>query len=170
VVVWVVINIGLRMYNNETEMYPEVIKWLESELNQKFGKEAITVLDTHNSDLSNFIMNLDYEKFFPEFSTFKIRQDITGFVEYKDRVDLVFIECKNTKLSLINLSQLIGYSCIALPIQSFLLSPKGMGATLTKLLKTFNRKDILEFRPKRKISILKWDESKQDIDFMNSIL
>ncbi|MBC8526479.1 MAG: hypothetical protein H8D22_06380 [Candidatus Cloacimonetes bacterium] len=115
-------------------------------------------------------MNLDYEKFFPEFSTFKIRQDITGFVEYKDRVDLVFIECKNTKLSLMNLSQLIGYSCIALPIQSISLSPKGMGTTLTKLLKTFNRKDILEFRPQRKISVVKWDEEKQDIDFMNSIL
>jgi hypothetical protein len=44
-----------------------------------------------------------------------------------------------------------------------------MGSTLSKLLTSFNRKDILEFRQGRKIQVLKWDEKKQDIDFMNSI-
>ena len=160
------------MYSNEIKMYPEVIEWLKKDLNQKFGHKAskITVLDTHDSDLSNFIMQLNYQKFFPEFSTYKIRQDITGFIEYKDKVDLVFIECKNTSLSLIHLSQLIGYSCIALPIYSILLSPQGMGQTLNKLLKNFNRLDILEFRPKRMIHIIKWDENKKDVDYMNSLI
>lgn len=153
-------------------MYPDIVEWLKRNLKQKFGKEAlkITVLDTHDSDLSNFIMSLSYQKFFPEFSTYKIRQDITGFVEYKDRVDLVFVECKNTSLSLIHLSQLIGYSCIALPIYSILLSPQGMGQTLNKLLKNYNRSDILEFRPNKTIHVIKWDKSKQDIDYMNSIV
>jgi hypothetical protein len=160
------------MYNNEIEMYPDIIEWLQKDLEQKFGKKArkITVLDTHDSDLSNFIMQLNYQKFFPEFSTYKIRQDITGFIEYVNKVDLVFVECKNTSLSLINLSQLIGYSCIALPIYSILISPQGMGQTLNKLLKNYNRMDILSFRPKRMIHIVKWDKSKQDIDYMNSIL
>lgn len=153
-------------------MYPDIVEWLKINLKQKFGKKAlkITVLDTHDSDLSNFIMSLSYQKFFPEFSTYKIRQDITGFVEYKDRVDLVFVECKNTSLSLIHLSQLIGYSCIALPIYSILLSPQGMGQTLNKLLKNYNRSDILEFRPNKTILVIKWDKSKQDIDYMNSIV
>ena len=160
------------MYSNEIEMYPDIVEWLKINLKQKFGKKAlkITVLDTHDSDLSNFIMSLSYQKFFPEFSTYKIRQDITGFVEYKDRVDLVFVECKNTSLSLIHLSQLIGYSCIALPIYSILLSPQGMGQTLNKLLKNYNRSDILEFRPNKTIHVIKWDKSKQDIDYMNSIV
>jgi len=158
------------MYNNEIEMYPDVIKWLKKNLEQKFGKTAITVLDTHDSDLSNFIMQLNYQKFFPEFSTYKIRQDITGFIEYEDKVELVFVECKNTSLSLIHLSQLIGYSCIALPIYSILLSPQGMGQTLNKLLKSYNRLDILEFRPKRMIQVIKWDKTKQDVDYMNSIV
>lgn len=72
------------MYSNEIEMYPDVIKWLRNDLHQRFGKKAvkINVLDTHDSDLSNFIMNLGYEKYFLEFSTYQIRQDITGFVEY----------------------------------------------------------------------------------------
>jgi hypothetical protein len=141
-------------------------------LNQRFGKKAnkIQVLDTHDSDLSNFIMKLNYQKFFPEFTTFQIRQDITGFIEYTDKVDLVFVECKNRPLSLMNLSQLIGYSSIALPIYAILLSPKGMGPTLTKLLQTCNRKDVLEFKPKRRIQVIKWDFYKQDIDHMNSIL
>jgi len=160
------------MYKNEIEMYPDIIKWLETNLKNKFGEEAlkIKVLDTHDSDLSNFIMQMNYQKYFPEFSTFNIRQDITGFIEYKNKVDLVFVECKNTSLSLIHLSQIIGYSCIALPIYSILLSPQGMGKTLNKLLKNYNRLDILEFRPQKKIQIIKWDENKQDIDFMNSII
>jgi hypothetical protein len=160
------------MYSNEIEMYPDIIEWLKKNLVQKFGKTAkkITVLDTHDSDLINFIMQLGYQKFFPEFSTYKIRQDITGFIEYLDKVELVFVECKNTSLSLIHLSQLIGYSCIALPIYSILLSPQGIGKTLNKLLKSYNRVDILEFRPQRMIQIIKWDRNKQDVDYQNSVI
>ena len=152
-------------------MYPDIIEWLKKSLEQKFGKKAkkITVLNTHDSDLANFIMLLKYQQFFPEFSTYKIRQDITGFIEYERKVDLVFVECKNSSLSLIHLSQLIGYSCIALPIYAILLSPQGMGLTLNKLLKDYNRLDILEFRPKRMIQVVKWDIVKQDVDYMNSI-
>lgn len=160
------------MYLTEIEMYPDIIKWLQNDLQQRFGKKAkkIQVLDTHDSDLSNFIMNLNYQRFFSEFATYQIRQDITGFIEYKERVDLVFVECKNTALSLINLSQLIGYSSIALPIYAILLSPKGMGTNLGKLLLTYNRRDVLEFKPNRRIQIVKWDYEKRDIDHMNSIL
>lgn len=159
------------MYSNEIEMYPDIILWLQKQLKGKYGKKAkkITVLDTHDSDLLNFIIKLKYQRFFPEFTTYKIRQDITGFIEYEDKVDLVFVECKNGKLSLINLSQLIGYSCIALPVISILIAPQGMGTTLSKLLTSFNRTDILEFRPNRKIQVLKWDYNKRDIDRMNSI-
>lgn len=169
-VVLAVIN-RTKMYNNEIEMYPDIIVWLENRLKGDYGGKAkkITVLDTHDSDLSNFIMKLNYQMFFPEFTTYKIRQDITGFIEYEDNVDLVFVECKNSKLTLINLSQLIGYSCIALPIFSILIAPQGMGTTLNKLLTSFNRKDVLEYRPKRKIEVLKWDQNKRDIDYMNSV-
>lgn len=160
------------MYSNEIEMYPDIIFWLEKKLKGNYGKKAkkITVLDTHDSDLLNFIIKLNYQKFFPEFTTYKIRQDITGFIEYEDKVELVFVECKNGKLSLINLSQLIGYSCIALPVISILIAPQGMGTTLSKLLTSFNRTDILEFRSNRKIQVLKWDYNKKDIDQMNSII
>lgn len=160
------------MYKNEVEMYPEIIDWLKNDLAQKYFKKAkkIVVLDTHDSDLSNFIMKLKYQRYFPEFITYKIRQDVTGFIEYSDRVELVFVECKNSSLSLIHLSQLIGYSCIALPLYSILLSPVGIGNTLSKLLKNYNRKDILEFRPNRFIQLVKWDYQKKDIDHMLSIL
>jgi hypothetical protein len=162
------------MYSNEIEIYPDIINWLEKRLNEEFGKKAkqITVLDTHDSDLLNFIINLNYQKFFPEFTTYKIRQDITGFIEYENKVELVFVEVKIGQLKLIDLSQLIGYSCVPnpFPIFSILIAPEGMGSTLAKLLTSFNRKDILEFRPGHKIQVLKWDSKKQDIDFMNSIV
>ena len=152
-------------------MYPDIIQWLEIYLKGKYRiAKQITVLDTHDSDLVNFIIQLSYQKFFPEYTTYKIRQDITAFIEYENRVDLVFVECKNTKLSLIHLSQLLGYSCIALPVLSILISPQGMGATLTKLLKSFNKTDILEYHPQKKIQVIKWDESKQDIDYNNSVM
>ena len=161
------------MYNNEIEIYKDIIPWLENRLKGDYGRKAkkITVLDTHDSDLSNFIIKLKYQRFFSDFTTYKIRQDITGFIEYEDKVDLVFVEVKIGQLKLIDLSQLIGYSCIPnpLPIFSILIAPAGMGSTLSKLLTSFNRRDILEFRPGRKIEVLKWDEKKQDIDRMNSI-
>ena len=159
------------MYRNEIEIYPDLIVWLEKKLKDDFGKKAkkITVLDTHDSDLSNFIIKLKYQRFFADFPTYKIRQDITGFIEYEDKVELILVEVKIGQLKLIDLSQIIGYSCIALPIFSILIAPAGMGSTLAKLLTSFGRKDILEFRPGRKIKVLKWDEKKQDIDRMNSI-
>ncbi len=160
------------MYSSEIEMYPDICKWLESYLNCKFVKDSkkITVLDTHDSYLSNFIIKLKYQKYFPEFSTYQIQQDITGFIEYNDKVELVFVECKLDQLTLSNLSQLIGYSVIAIPFISILLSPKGMSNSLERLLNVFNRRDILQYRPKRKISIIKWDIHKQDIDYMKSII
>lgn len=160
------------MYKNEIEIYPDIIIWLENRLNGDYGRKAkkITVLDTHDSYLSNFIIKLKYQRFFSDFTTYKIQQDITGFIEYEDKVELVFVEVKIGQLKLIDLSQLIGYSCIALPVFSILLAPAGMGSTLSKLLTSFNRKDILEFRPGRKIEVLKWEEKKQDIDYMNSIM
>ena len=159
------------MYRNEIEIYPDIIGWLEKRLEGDYGRKAkkITVLDTHDSHLSNFIIKLNYQRFFSDFTTYKIQQDITGFIEYEDKVELVFVEVKIGQLKLIDLSQLIGYSCIALPIFSILIAPAGMGSTLAKLLTSFNRRDILEFRPGRKIEVLKWDEVKQDIDFMKSI-
>jgi hypothetical protein len=32
----------LIMYKNEIEMYPDIISWLSTDLNQKFGKKAKT--------------------------------------------------------------------------------------------------------------------------------
>lgn len=31
------------MYKNEIEMYPDVIKWLNSDLRQRLGKEATNI-------------------------------------------------------------------------------------------------------------------------------
>lgn len=161
----------MKKTNKETEIYPTIIKWLKGYLEQKYqGYKKITVVDTHDSDLKNFIVKLKYERYFPEFSTYKIRQDITGFIEFKTKVDLVFVECKITDLSLRSLSQLLGYSIVANPTESILLTTKNIGTTLQKLILNFQRSDILEFKKGKKISLIKWDNKKKDIDYNQSII
>ena len=55
------------------------------------------------------------------------------------------------------------------PYQKLEKKEKLMPKTL-ELLKNYNRSDILEFRPNKTIHVIKWDKSKQDIDYMNSIV
>ena len=75
---------------------------------------------------------------------------------------MAFVECKNTKLTLAHLSQLLGYSRIAQPLYSFLISPIGFSLTLALLLQEYRRHDVLEYhweagRIPRKIVLAQWD-------------
>jgi hypothetical protein len=81
--VWAVTYKKTDMYKNEIEMYPDIISWLTTDLNQKFGKKAknIQVLDTHDSDLSNFIMKLNYQKFFSSKCKLKMQGSIRFYYQ-----------------------------------------------------------------------------------------
>ena len=53
------------MYSNEIEIYEDLIVWLKDRLTGDFQKaKKITVLDTHDKDLSSFIIKLNYQNFF----------------------------------------------------------------------------------------------------------
>lgn len=69
---------------------------------------------------------------------------------------------KNTKLTLAHLSQLLGYSRIARPLYSFLISPVGFSRSLVSLLQEYHRHDVLEYHSEagklpRQLIIAEWE-------------
>jgi hypothetical protein len=76
---------------------------------------------------------------------------------------LAFVECKNAAITIGHLSQLLGYSRIALPQYAIIIAPQGPSTALQSLLVTFGRADVLQYytspgRLARSVAIAKWDE------------
>lgn len=90
-------------------------------------------------------------------------QRLTGVILLNDKAELAFVECKLSKITLKDVSQLLGYSKVACPVHSFIISPKGMSNAVSYLLQTLRRYDILAYSENRKIRVGSWDESKGDI-------
>lgn len=157
-------------YNAEKEMYPGVVEWLKRFLTQKFRKAEILAADTSRVALNNFIARENLQSFFaPEWITYDLHVDVTGIVIVKQRAHLVFVECKLASLTLANVSQLLGYSRIALPLYSFLISPVGYNDSVISLIKTYSRGDILEYfwekgKTARSLMLATWNESANQIE------
>lgn len=157
-------------YQSEKEMYPSVVEWLDRFLKQKFRKAEILVADTSRIALSDFIARHNLQSFFPpEWITFDLHVDITGIVLRNQRAELAFVECKLPALTLSNVSQLLGYSRIALPLYSFLISPAGYNDSIISLIKTYSRSDILEYhwekgKTARSLMLATWNASAKQIE------
>lgn len=85
-------------------------------------------------------------------------------------IKLVFVEVKDKPLTLKDLGQLWGYSQLIDPIESFLISSKGLGS-LNYILNVLNREDLLFYGKKRErmMRVCKWDEKRQSIDYFTLI-
>jgi hypothetical protein len=110
----------------------------------------------------------------PEWTTWDIHVDVAGFVIQNGRAELAFVECKLMSLSLMHFSQLLGYSRVAKPLFSFLVSPQGISGSMLSLLETYHRTDILEYvwlrgSVARTICIAKWDAPAKTIDLGSCI-
>jgi len=82
---------------------------------------------------------------------------------------MAFVECKNEPITLAHVSQLLGYSRVALPRYSFIVAPQGASDSMRSLLLTYNRTDILEYLNKpgqlpRSIITARWNETANCID------
>jgi hypothetical protein len=152
-------------------MYPDVVNWLQELLLGKFHRATIEVRDTHASPLNEYISRHGLQKYFKgdQWQTYDIQVDVTAFIQYKKVKGLVFVECKIVNINLLHISQLLGYSRVALPISSYLISSKGIGGGVKSLITRYDRSDILEYQwikgefPKR-IIIAKWDTNLKGID------
>lgn len=162
-------------FKSEKDMYPDVSIWLTNFLKDRFSKAHIEVYELSQNPISNFLRTYDQGKFPEEWVTWNIKVDVVGFVHAPNKPSaLVFVECKNTKLTLAHLSQLLGYSRIAQPIYSFLVSPTGFSSTLISLLQKYQRRDVLQYywesgKIPRQIVVAQWDRSTASLNRHNMI-
>lgn len=151
-------------YPNERTMYPDIAKWLRKLLQSKFADANIVVADTSRKILSRWLFEEGLHNYFPDYQTYEIEVDVTGLIEKEDTAELFFVECKYKRISLRDISQLLGYSKVANPQISLLTSPAGISESMTKLLLMSRRTDILNYSPTQSIIIGKWDGTRKEID------
>jgi len=158
-----------KISKKEKSLYKPILIWLNEYLKNKNPRAKISVHDVHSTDLCDFLERSSFKKYFPEYSTYKIRVDLLGVIEKDNKCKLVFVEVKDGKLTLLNYSQLLGYCRVVKPADAFLVSPRGLGKPLNQLLNHFKRLDILEYYSNHFIKIAKWDESRNSI-LMDSVI
>ncbi|MCL0104839.1 hypothetical protein M1O57_04545 [Dehalococcoidia bacterium] len=158
-------------YRNETEMYPDVIEWLGAFLGGRLRGAAIDVRDTHLGPLNEYVQRHGLQKYFEDdaWQTYEIRVDVTAFTNRRGKPGLVFVECKVVPISLTHVSQLLGYSRVARPLLSYLISTAGIGDSVKALLLRYDRTDILHYywekgKQPRSIIVAKWDEQSKNIE------
>lgn len=150
-------------YKAEKDMYPDVCQWLEAFLQDRFRQAEVDVHALPHTPISRFLSTYDRGSFPGEWVTWNIKVDVVGFVHHPNRsTDLVFVECKKNKLTLAHLSQLLGYSRIARPLYSFLISPVGFSASLASLLQEYQRRDVLAYhweagKMPRQVIVAQWE-------------
>ena len=152
------------------DLYPDVRQWLEGFLKDRFRQSEVDVHILPHTPISRFLSTYDRGSFPEEWRTWNIKVDVVGFVHHADKpTDLVLVECKNTKLTLAHLSQLLMYSRIAQPLYSFLISPAGFSASLVALLQAYQRRDVLEYhwedgKMPRKIIVAEWEMATSNLN------
>jgi len=157
------------MYSREEEMYPDVKNWLKWVLAERCRGWEVFVEDTSRTILSKSLRRMGLHVYFPLYTTFEVKVDITGVVRRNEEARLVLVECKLKRITLGDLSQLLGYSLVVSPAASIIVSPEWLSDGLNQLLNVYGRNEVLEYGKTRRVTIAKWDKAKQDIDH-NSII
>jgi hypothetical protein len=157
------------MYSREEEMYPDVKNWLKWVLAERCRGWEVFVEDTSRTILSKSLRRMGLHVYFPLYTTFEVKVDITGVVRRNEEARLVLVECKLKRITLGDLSQLLGYSLVVSPAASIIVSPEWLSDGLNQLLNVYGRNEVLEYGKTRRVTIAKWDKAKQDIDY-NSII
>jgi hypothetical protein len=159
----------INMYRNEREMYPYVCSWLKSVLSKKYTNAKVIVEDTSKKVLSRWLYDHAFHIYFKQYQSFEIEVDVTGIAITGKEAHIAFVECKLNKITLRDLSQLLGYSKVALPSLSIILSPNGLSDSMNFLLNIFRRYDILCYNKDKYIIVGRWDCSKNEPDIPSLI-
>ena len=87
----------------------------------------------------------------------------------KTRPVLPLLNVKLNKINLRDLSQLLGYSKVAIPLISVILSPAGVSDSLNLLFNINRRDDILYYASNKRIVIGKWSVVRRELDLSSVI-
>lgn len=153
----------------EHKLYPDVAGWLMRHLQGKYRRASVEAYDTHRSLLSNFLLSRGLHEYFRDCQAYEIQVDVTGIVRTRTQIRLAFVECKVTPITLRDVGQLLGYSLVARPEWSYLVSPAGLSEKLSTLLLTFGRLDILAYGKDRTIRLAEWNTSRREITLASLI-
>lgn len=148
----------------EEELYEPMRQWLEAYMKDNYKGFEIITTDCHSERLDRALSKYDIIK--EQANGVDIQIDVLGIARKKDKVKLVFIEAKKTKLTLRDLGQLWAYCKLVDPDEAFLLTSADLGS-LKKLIGGFKREDLLDFgdgKHMKKMIVGKWDVKRNALD------
>jgi hypothetical protein len=157
-------------FTSEKEMYAPVCVWLERFLQSRHSGATIHIFDSSRRSLARLIQETGLSANLPaEWHSWDIYVDVVGFACTTQHTYLAFVECKLGAITLGNFSQLLGYSRVALPQYSIIISPQGASDSLRSLLLTFERTDILQYHVEQgrlplSVAVASWNENGACID------
>ena len=157
------------MSKDEEKLYPEIKEWLQNYLIDKYKGYAIeTTYETSRRNLDVVLKSKGIQC--KEAIGLQIKVDVVGILKRGNDFKLVFVEVKDTELTLKDLGQLWGYTQLIDPIESFLISSNGFGR-LSYLFNVLKREDLLKFgvNINKFMQLAKWDKSRKSIDYSSLI-
>lgn len=157
------------MSKEEENLYPEIKEWLQNYLTDKYkGYTIETTYETSRRNLDIILKSKGIQC--KEAIGLQIKVDVVGILKRGNDFKLVFVEVKDTELTLKDLGQLWGYTQLINPIESFLISSSGFGR-LSYLFNILKREDLLKFGIKinKFMQLAKWDKSRKSIDYSSLI-
>lgn len=116
--------------------------WLHNYLSDKYKNHEIITVDAHNERLDKVLARFGIIN--DTAIGIDIQIDVLGIVRKNRSIKIFFIEAKKTSLTLRDLGQLWAYCKLIDPDEAFLLTSADLGS-LSKLLYTFKREDLLDF-------------------------
>ena len=157
------------MSKKEELLYPDIESWCKKYLEDKYKRYSVaTTHKTSRISLDSYLKTIGLEV--KDAIGLSIRVDIVGVLRKSNETKLFFIEVKDSPLTLTDLGQLWGYTQLIDPVESFLISSKGLGS-LEYLLKVIKREDLLAYGIKKEkmMRVCKWDEDRKAIDYSSLI-
>ncbi len=154
---------------DEKKLYPDIADWLRIYLKDKYSHYNIeTTFETSQYSLDVVLRKKNIV--IKETVGLSLKIDIVGILRRGKNIKLAFVEVKNKPLTLKDLGQLWGYTQLINPIESFLISPKGLGA-LDYIFNVLRREDLLVYGKKanRIMKVAKWDVSRKMIDYLTLV-
>jgi hypothetical protein len=113
--------------------------------------------------LAALITRLGLQGAYPQAAVWEIKADVAAFITGATN-RLALVECKLGPITLKDVGQMLGYSRVAKPVLSLLVSPHSATDALRKLLTVYGRYDILEYdENRRRILIGRWDPVRSDL-------